>query len=66
MKQTFQVGDIVIYNDGRPGHVNVRGEVIAASPDGRFIAVQFDDRASPSNIDTSDLKWMKHLTKESK
>lgn len=36
-------GKRIVYNDGRPGHINVLATVLAV--DTRGITVQFDDRA---------------------
>ena len=64
MTPKFQVGDTVIYNDGRPGHVDVRGKVIGLGRLSGRIIVQFEDRADTTVIHTDDPAWMNHLTKE--
>ncbi len=64
MTPQFQVGDTVIYNDGLPGHVNVRGKVIGFGMLAGRIIVQFEDRADTTVIRTDDPQWMNQLTKE--
>lgn len=49
----------VSYNDGRPGHEGVRGEVLDVDDVG--MRVQFVDRASPDRIQWHDMGWMMHL-----
>ncbi len=66
MGQRFQVGDTVIYNDGRPGHVDVRGKVVEVSPKQIFVIVQFEDRANPTLVAVDSHEWMNHMTKENK
>lgn len=53
-------GDIVIYDDGRPGHRNVNGRVLAVSQ--YSMTVHFDNRAEPSLIRFVEAEWMDHLT----
>lgn len=49
----------VIYNDGRPGHEGMRGEVLEVDDGGML--VHFVDRASPNRIQWHDMGWMFHL-----
>lgn len=55
-------GDRLIYDDGRPGHIAVRG-VVEFVMHGAFVA-KFEDRAAPNFISTGDRAWLDHLTKE--
>lgn len=57
--RVWAVGDVVRYNDGRPGH-DVRGTVVDVGTSS--MVVHFDDRASPSWIQFTDRRWMEHLT----
>ena len=53
-------GDHILYNDGRPGHTNVKAEIL--SIDGDSMTVQFEDRADTTRIHFSDRQWMDDLT----
>jgi hypothetical protein len=55
-----KAGMFIVYNDGRPGHVNVRAQII--SRDARGMVVQFDDRADTTNILFSAKAWMDFIT----
>jgi hypothetical protein len=54
-----KVGNKVMYNDGRPGHGGVNGEVLELFPGG--MVVQFEDRAEPNRIRFNDKGWMQFL-----
>lgn len=49
-------GKRIVYNDGRPGHINVTATVLAV--DVRGMTVQFDDRADTDRINFKDKAWM--------
>ena len=49
-------GKRIVYNDGRPGHINALATVLAV--DAKGMVVQFDDRADTSQIAFSDKAWM--------
>ena len=52
-------GGRIVYNDGRPGHVNVFATVLAVDKKG--MTVQFEDRADTNRIAFSDRTWMDHI-----
>jgi hypothetical protein len=53
-------GDHILYNDERPGHTNVKAEILSVDGDG--MTVQFEDRADTTRINFQDRQWMDHLT----
>jgi hypothetical protein len=57
-----KAGMFVIYNDGRPGHVGVRGEILDILDGNRGMRVQFEDRARPDVIFFNKSEWMDFLT----
>jgi hypothetical protein len=57
---TIQAGATLNYNDGRPGHTNVKAKVLSVYSNG--MVVQFEDRAEPNTILFSDHDWMDNLT----
>ena len=50
-------GSRISYNDGRPGHQDVRAMVLEVLA-GQGMLVQFDDRADTTYILFSDARWM--------
>lgn len=52
-----KVGGRISYDDGRPGHRNVRALVLEVT-DGHGMLVQFDDRADTTYVPFSDRRWM--------
>ena len=60
--QQVRIGQTLTYNDGRPGHRNVRATVIAVKPNG-FVA-QFEDRADTTLINWDQPNWIDHITFE--
>jgi hypothetical protein len=50
-------GGRISYDDGRPGHRDVRATVLEVT-DGHGMLVQFDDRADTTYIQFSDPRWM--------
>lgn len=56
-----RVGGRISYDDGRPGHGDVRATVLEVV-DGHGMLVQFDDRASTTYILFSDAKWMDFIS----
>lgn len=59
----INVGQTLIYDDGRPGHRNVKATVVALTDNG-FVA-QFEDRADTTSIRWDDSEWMRHIRFES-
>jgi hypothetical protein len=59
VKVAYQVkpGGRISYDDGRPGHQDVRARVREVT-DGHGMLVQFDDRADTNYVLFSDSKWM--------
>lgn len=57
--QQVRVGQTITYDDGRPGHRNVKATVLATTSNG-FIA-QFEDRADTDTIRWSDAEWMDYI-----
>ena len=55
----FTNGGRIVYDDGRPGHQNVRGRVLEVNE--RGMTVQFEDRADTNYIVFSDRGWMDHI-----
>ena len=49
-------GSRIVYNDGRPGHSGIFGDVLAV--DAKGMTVQFEDRANTTCIAFSDRAWM--------
>lgn len=54
------VGDVISYNDGRPGHQDVRAVVLSVDRIG--MVVQFEDRADTTRISFSDRSWMDFIS----
>ena len=50
-------GSRISYDDGRPGHQDVRATVLEVTP-GCGMLVQFDDRTDTTYIFFSDRGWM--------
>jgi hypothetical protein len=50
-------GARISYDDGRPGHQDVRATVLEVT-EGHGMLVQFDDRADTTYILFSDARWM--------
>jgi len=57
---TVNVGQTLVYNDGRAGHSNV--ECVVLSVGKLSFAVQFADRADTTTIKFSDAGWVDYLT----
>ena len=51
----------ILYNDGRPGHQDVRATVLEITA-GHGMLVQFDDRADTTYILFSEPQWMQFIT----
>jgi len=49
-------GSRIVYNDGRPGHINALATVLEV--DAKGMTVQFDDRADTDRIAFKDKAWM--------
>ena len=57
--KSLKPGDIVIYDDGRPGHRGAKAAVL--SSDENWSIVQFEDRADTTTIKHDDVGWTKYL-----
>jgi hypothetical protein len=57
VQDQIKKGCRISYDDGRPGHRDVRATVLEVTV-GHGILVQFDDRADTSYIRFSDRQWM--------
>lgn len=57
----FKQGDMILYDDGRPGH-HKRAGVLEVNDTGMFVS--FEDRADVTFIRFDDNEWMKHITKQ--
>lgn len=53
-------GDVLTYNDGRPGHTDARATVLDVGASG--MSVQFADRMNPTYIMFHEREWMDHLS----
>jgi hypothetical protein len=51
--------DILVYDDGRPGHRGVKAVVLSNHTNS--LVVQFEDRAESTTIRHDDVGWTKHL-----
>lgn len=60
--QTLKPGDILIYNDGRPGHTKIPGTVLTIGDN--FFTLQFDDRADITTVYNRDTAWINFLAKQ--
>jgi hypothetical protein len=49
-------GSRIVYNDGRPEHSGIFGDVLTV--DAKGMTVQFEDRADMTRIAFSDRTWM--------
>ncbi len=59
--KSLNFGDILVYDDGRPGHRGSKAEVL--SNDKSHVVLQFEDRADTTTIKHDDSGWIEHLTK---
>lgn len=53
---SFEKGSKILYNDGRPGHSDVKALVLRTDSFG--MTVQFEDRADTTEIRFDDRQWM--------
>ena len=61
--KSLKSGDILLYDDGRPGHVGVKAAVL--SNDENCVVVQFEDRADTTTIKHDDVGWTDYLKRQS-
>ena len=52
-------GDLLVYDDGRPGHVGVKAVVLSNHQN--CLIVQFEDRADTTTIKHDEVGWTKYL-----
>ncbi len=57
--RSLTAGDLVSYNDGRPGHTTAIATVLET--DAKGLLVQFEDRFAPTRISHSDKAWTDYL-----
>jgi hypothetical protein len=60
--KSLKTGDILVYDDGRAGHRDVKAVVL--SNDKNSLIVQFEDRADTTTIKHDDVGWTKYLRRE--
>jgi hypothetical protein len=58
--ETVRIGDKLIYDDGRVGHVDIEATVIGLSP--LSVVLAFADRAEPTLVRRDDDAWWKFLS----
>jgi hypothetical protein len=64
MEEIPEAGQHFVYDDGRPGHINSRAEILEVTSRSRL--VQFENYASPTLIYFDDPEWMDYITFEAK
>jgi hypothetical protein len=57
--KSLNPGDILVYDDGRPGHSGVKAVIL--SNYSNCLTVQFEDRADTTTIKHDDVEWTKYL-----
>lgn len=57
--KSLNSGDILVYDDGRPGHVGVKAVVL--SDHENSVIVQFEDRADTTTIKHDEVGWTNYL-----
>src|SRR5947209_1817369 len=57
--RSLNPGDILVYDDGRPGHTGVKAVVLSNHPN--CVLVHFEDRADTTTIKHNDAGWTKYL-----
>jgi hypothetical protein len=57
--KSLNTGDILVYDDGRPGHAGVKAVVLSNHENS--VIVQFEDRADTTTIKHDEVGWTKHL-----
>jgi hypothetical protein len=60
--KSLKSGDILVYDDGRPGHVGVKAVVLSNHENS--VIVQFEDRADTTTIQHDEVGWTKHLKRK--
>ena len=60
--KSLKTGDILVYDDGRAGHRDVKAVVL--SNEKNSLIVQFEDRADTTSIKHDDVGWTKYLRRE--
>jgi len=57
--KSLNSGDILVYDDGRAGHVGVKAVVLSNYEN--CVIVQFEDRADTTTIKHDEVGWTKYL-----
>ncbi len=57
--KSLNSGDILVYDDGRPGHSGVKAVVLSNHENN--VIVQFEDRADTTTIRHDEVGWTKYL-----
>jgi hypothetical protein len=57
--KSLNSGDILVYDDGRPGHSGVKAVVLSNLEN--CLIVQFEDRADTTTIKHDEVGWTKYL-----
>ena len=60
--KSLNSGDILVYDDGRPGHVGVKAVVLSNHE--TSVIVQFEDRADTTTIKHDEVGWTEHLKRK--
>lgn len=58
--RSVNVGDVIVYNDGRPGHCDITATVLHVGAS--CLTVLFADRADTSHIKYTEPAWLKFLS----
>ena len=61
--KSLNSGDILIYDDGRPGHSGVKAVVLSNHEN--CVVVQFEDRAEITTIKHDEVGWTNYLRRSS-
>ena len=62
--KSLKTGDILVYNDGRSGHRDVKAVVLSNHKN--HVIVQFEDRADTTTIKHDEVEWTNYLRRNSR
>ena len=57
--KSLNAGDVLVYDDGRPGHSGVKAVVLSNHEN--CVVVQFEDRADTTTIKHDEVGWTNYL-----